>query len=457
MATLSVYDQLFDVVVAGAGVSGCAAAVSAARAGATVLVIEKNGYAGGTLTACGVGPMMTFHAGDKQVIQGFMQEVVDRLVQEGFSPGHVPDTKQYTDTLTPFNAEGLKLVLDNLLAQSGCTVLFHTFTGAVLREGDAITGITVCNKDGLNTLRGKIYIDATGDGDIATWAGVPMQKGRLEDNASQPMTMKMKYCGVDTTALKAHVLEHIEDFPAMQPHVELFRQDIPMDLEGFHKEVAAAKAAGTLSIARENILLFGTDRPGEFILNTTRIIDHDATDALSLSQAERVGRQQCAQLDRFLRSSIPGFANALLEMTGPSIGVRGSRQMKGMYTLTAEDILTRKRFPSVIAHSGYPIDIHNPKGEGTASTFLAERGTYYDIPLEIMISHELANLLVTGRCASTSFEAQASIRVTPSVGAMGQAAGVAAAQAALCGGDVRKADAAEVQQVLLEQGAFLEI
>lgn len=454
---MSVYGREYDVVVAGGGVSGCAAAVSAARIGASVLVIEQNGYPGGTLTGCGVGPMMTYHAGQKQVIKGFMQEVVDRLVNLGYSPGHVPDTKQYTDTVTPFSAEGLKLVLDELLTQSGCTVLYHTFTGAVITAGGRISGIEICNKDGLNRVRGKVYIDATGDGDIAAWAGAPMTKGRTGDGASQPMTMKMKYCGVDTAALKAYVLENLTNFPRMQPHAALLRQDIPMDLEGFDDEVAQAKAAGELTIARENILLFGTNRNGEYIINTTRVINHDATDALSLSNAEIVGRRQCAELDRFLRMKVPGFENALLEFTGPSIGIRSSRQLQGAYILTAEDILSCKPFSSVIAHSGYPIDIHNPKGEGTDSTFLSERGSYYSIPYEVMICGELKNLLVTGRCVSATFEAQAAIRLTPSAGAMGQAAGIAAAQAATGGGDTRRVDVGQVQKELLTQGAYLEI
>ena len=452
----TVYDRQFDIVVAGGGVSGAVAALAAARCGADVLVVEQTGYLGGTLTSCGVGPMMTFHAGEKQVICGIMQEIVETLQARGHSTGHVPDTKQYTDTVTPFNAEGLKAVLDDLLSNAGVTIMFHSFIGAVAREGDRVSALTVCNKDGLNTLKAKVFIDSTGDGDVASWAGATMTKGRESDGASQPLTMKMKYCNVDTKALKGHVLANIKDFPKMIEHVDLFSQDIPMDLEGFNREVAQAKADGELDIARENVLLFGTDREGEFIFNTTRVIGHDATCAMSLSDAERIGRRQCVQLDRFIRKYIPGFKNALLEYTGPSIGVRSSRQLVGSYILTAEDILVCKRFGSVIAHSGYPIDIHNPTGEGTASTFL-QPGNYYDIPYEVMVCGEIANLIVTGRCCSVTFEAQASVRLTPSAGAMGQAAGIAASLAAREGGDVRSVNVSAVQSLLKSQGAFLEV
>lgn len=450
------YTVPYDVLVAGGGVSGCAAALAAARNGAKVLVLEQRGYLGGTLTGCGVGPMMTFHAGKNQVILGIMEELVEELARRGQSPGHVPDTKQFTSTVTPFDAEGLKLLLDEKLAAAGCTVLFHTFLGAVQTENGSISGVTICNKDGMRTLCARVYIDATGDGDLAAWAGAPMTKGRQEDGAAQPMTMTMKYCGVDTEKLKSYVLAHLERFPKLAPYAELFRQPIPVDLEGFDAEFAQAKQAGEMSIRRENVLMFATGRPGEYILNTTRILGHDATNAASLSDAEREGRRQCAELDRFLRQWAPGFEKAMLEYTGPSVGVRSSRQLVGRYTLTAQDILTRRRFSDTIAHSAYPVDIHNPDGEGTTAVFLNEPGTYYAIPYGVMVCDQVSNLLVTGRCASATFEAQAAIRLTPSAGAMGQAAGIAAAMAACGNGHTGKVDVRELQRRLREQGAFVE-
>ena len=455
--TRTIYEKRFDVFVAGGGVSGCAAALAAARNGASVLVAEQNGYLGGSLTGCGVGPMMTFHAGEKQVIRGIMQELVEALEARGWCPGHVPDTKQYTSTVTPFFSEGLKLILDEKLREAGCTVIFHTFLGGVTAADRWISGVTVCNKDGLHQVSAKIFVDATGDGDIAAWAGEEMTKGRPEDGAAQPMTMKMKYCGVDTGRLKRWVEDHPERFPALAPHIDLFSQDIPIDLEGFEEEFRQAKAEGSLSIRRENVLMFATGRPGEYIVNTTRIVDHDAADALSLSDAERAGRLQCAELDRFLRKHLSGFENALLEFTGPSVGVRGSRQLVGKYVLTPEDILTRRSFPDRIAHSAYPIDIHNPKGEGTSSTFMSEPGSYYSIPYSIMTGLRTANLLVTGRCVSAAFEAQAAIRTTPTVGAMGQAAGTAAAMAAAGDGIVWNVDVSRLQRTLAAQGAYLEL
>lgn len=453
-----IYKEMYDVIVVGGGVSGTVAAIAAARAGAKALLVEQTGYLGGTLTSCGVAPMMTFFAGDKQVIKGLMQEIVDRLTARGSSCGHIEDTTRYVKYITPFDAEGLKLVLDEMVRDSGCEVLFHTFTGGVATENGAISAVAVCNKDGLHELRAKVYIDATGDGDIMAWAGEDYIKGRPQDGAAQPMTMKMKYCNVDTVALKAYIRSHLEEFPRLEHNLDLLETDAPLAVAGFDALFRQAKEAGELSIPREDVLMFETCRPGEFVVNTTRLLNCDATDATSLTRAEFEGRRQCAQLDRFFRTRVPGFERALLEFTGPSVGIRGSRQLAGKYVLTADDVLNAKRFPSVIAHTGYPIDIHNPDGEGTTTHYIGENGgrTYYDIPYEVLVPRRTGNLLVTGRCVSVSFEAQASIRLTPSSGAMGQAAGIAAALAAKSGITVSEVDVGEIQRLLIDNGAYLE-
>ena len=437
------YEKQYDVIVAGGGVSGTVAAIAAGRLGADVLILEEGAYLGGALTGCGVGPMMTFHAGEKQVIRGIMEEIVERLKTDGYSTGHIYDTMQYISYLTPFNSEGLKVVLDEMTAEAGCTVLFHTFIGAAVCGEGKIESLTVCNKDGIHSVSARVYIDGTGDGE--------------SDGAAQPMTMNMKYLNVDTEAIKEHIRTHIADFSRHQGNEELMDTVSRFSFCGFQDEFREARERGELEIRREDVLCFETDRPGEYIVNTTRIIGHDAVNAASLSDAEVTGRRQCRQLDRFLRRHVPGFQNAVLEFTGPRVGVRGSRQLSGKYTLTAEDILERRSFDSVIAHSAYPIDIHNPKGVGTDSRFLSEKGTYYSIPYETLYCEEIKNLLAAGRCISASFEAQAAIRTTPTAGALGHAAGVAAALAAKGDGDVSKVSRKELQKRLKEQGAYLDL
>ncbi len=448
-------NQITDVCIAGGGVSGCAAAIASARNGAGTLLIEESGYLGGSLTLCGVGPMMTFFSGEKQIIKGIGQEIVDRLIQKSGSCGHMEDTTKFVSFLTPFSSEMLKLVLDEMMEEAGVKVLFHTSVAGAEQKDGKIEEITICNCEGLAKVQAGIYIDATGDGDLAAMSGAPMTKGRESDHKMQPMTMNVKYCNVNIKRLKSHILDHIDEFPRLKGKEELIRSSAPIAVAGFAKEMKAAIDRKDLSFPREELLLFETNVPGEVIINTTRIIGLDPTNAEDLSKAEALGRKQCRELDLFLRREIPGFEASLLEFTGPKIGARSSRQLKGAYTLTAEDILSCRKFPSKVCQSAYPIDIHNPGGAGTVSAFLSEPGTYYEIPFEVLYCREIDNLLVTGRCVSAAFEAQAAIRLTPSAFALGQAAGAAACLCRQQKVKVSELKVEELQVKLLEQDAAL--
>ncbi|WP_249274552.1 FAD-dependent oxidoreductase [Candidatus Enterococcus clewellii] len=462
-------EKSYDVIVAGGGMSGAFAAIAAAKNGAKVLIIDQNGYFGGTLTANGVGPMMTFFAGEKQVIRGLGEEMVKRLVERGYSPGHVLDSTNYISYVTPFSAEGLKIILDEMVTEAGCDVLFHTYLIDVEMENNRLSSIVVSNKDGVSRIKGKVFIDASGDGDLAVQAGVPFQLGRESDNAMQPMTMNMKVYGVDTDALRQFVLNDPKKFPRLNRDLDVMKNTEILSFVGFDEEFKEAKKKGEISIPREDILFFETSVAGEFIMNTSRIINESGVSAQGLTRAEMIGREQCEELYRFLVKHIPGFENAQVAYTGPSVGVRGTRQIKGVYTLTNEDVLENKAFQTVVAHSGYPIDIHNPKGEGTVSVHSNQKeeiqhagfdrsafDSYYKIPYEIMITNEISNLIVTGRCVSASFEAQAAIRTTPTMTALGQAAGTAAAIAATAGQSVQKIDISLLQDKLMQQGSYIE-
>ncbi|WP_110945231.1 FAD-dependent oxidoreductase [Paenibacillus phocaensis] len=448
--------ESFDVIVMGGGISGTMAAVAAAKSGAKTLIVESQGYLGGTLTANGVGPMMTFHAGEKQAIQGLTDELIERLKGIGKSPGHIFDTTGFTYTVTPFDAEAMKVELESMVLENGGQILYHTMLAEVHTEDQRVVGITLCNKSGLSRLSAKVFIDATGDGDLAVRAGAAFTKGREKDGAMQPMTLKMKMTHVDIAKVKAYIHAHPEDFPLYKGDTSIIEKAPRLSTSGFVGLFKQAKARGEISIPREDVLFFETNTPGEVILNTTRILGHDGTDAWSISRAETEGRKQCRELERFVKKYIPGFENAVVESTGPSIGVRGSRQIIGLYTLTSEDILAQTRFADTIAHSGYPIDIHNPDGEGTKHEKL-EWGGMYSIPYRCLVTPALNNVIVIGRCLSATFEAQAAVRTTPTTGAIGHAGGVAAAQAALQDLDVRQVDVGKVQKVLKEQGAYLEV
>jgi flavin-dependent dehydrogenase len=166
----------YDVIVLGGGPSGTMAGIAAARAGARTLVADQHGFFGGSLTAMGVGPMMSFHNNvGQQVIEGLPQELIDRLIARGASPGHVPDSTTYVTTVTPFDSEYLKIELEEMVREAGADVLFHTQLAAVALEADGgrISEVVLCNKGGLTAYRARVFVDASGDGDLATRAGAP--------------------------------------------------------------------------------------------------------------------------------------------------------------------------------------------------------------------------------------------------------------------------------------------
>lgn len=443
----------YEVCVVGGGVAGTAAAIAAARTGAKTVLIEESGCLGGSLTICGVGPMMTFFSGEKQIIGGIAQEIVERLVNRRASTGHVPDTTHYVSYVTPFSSEGLKVVLDEMTEEAGVTVQFHASVAAAELEEHQIKRITVCSCEGLSSLEAKLYIDATGDGDLAYFSGLPMTHGRPGDHLTQPMTVNMKYCNVNMNQLKQYILEHIDQFPRLIGKEEAVRSPLPLAVAGFSAQLKEAAQSGKVSVPREEVLFFETERPGEVIVNTTRITGLNPTSAADLSQGEREGRKQCLELDAFLREYVPGFSEALLEFTGPNIGIRSSRQLNSAYVLTAEDVLAGRRFSSAICRNAYPIDLHNPDGQGTSTSFLKQGD--YEIPYEALYSRQAGNFLAAGRCIGATFEAQAAIRTTPCAFAIGQAAGTAAGLCVQNSCQVQELDCEELRQELIRQGARL--
>ncbi|HEY0944016.1 MAG TPA: FAD-dependent oxidoreductase [Opitutaceae bacterium] len=452
-------EMSYDVVVVGGGVSGSVAAIAAARLGARVLIVEEHGFLGGSLTAMGVGPMMSFHnpAGE-QVVRGIPDEIVERLKARGASLGHIPDTTTYCSTVTPFESEELKIELESLFIEAGGHLLFHTLLAAAESEDRRLTRILVCNKAGLSAIRARVFIDGTGDGDLAARAGVPFHKGRAEDGAAQPMTMNLKLANVDTETVRRYAIGHPDDFlwHPLGPEEALRRlQTSPrLSLAGYIKAWHAARERGEVDVPRDQVLFFETPVPGVVVVNTSRITGLDATDPFQLSRAECLGRRQCAQIFNFLRKHAVGFEKAIRMDTAAKIGVRESRHVQALYQLTAEDVLSARPFEDAIALGGYPIDIHSPSAATTVTTRLQPK-TKYQIPLRSLLVGDPANLVVAGRCIGATHEAAAAFRVTPISMAIGQGAGVVAAEAAARGVAPAEVPFAAVRQRLLAQGACL--
>ncbi|MDQ0253009.1 ribulose 1,5-bisphosphate synthetase/thiazole synthase [Evansella vedderi] len=446
-----VIDEQFDVVVAGGGPSGITAAIASARSGAKTLLIEKYGFLGGMATNALVGPLQTFHAGEKQIAKGIGEEVIQRLKQIGGTPGHVRDMIGFVPTVTPVDVEKLKYIYQEMAEESDVKLQLHTVvTGVELKEEGTLKALQLYNKSGHYKVQAKVFIDCTGDGDVVAMAGVPYEKGRPKDGLAQPMSMMFRMGKVNLEKVKEYMRNNPDDFVLAKDW-----DSFPMvAVSGFFSLVKKAKEEGRFTIDRDRVLLFELPTEGEVSVNMTRVIRYDATDGQALSKAEIISRRQVMEVVQFLQRDVPGFEEAILINCGTQIGVRESRRIIGEYVLTGEDVVTGRKFDDVIALGSYPIDIHAPDGD-EINVIQMEPGTIYDIPYRSILNKEVPNLLVAGRCLSATHEALASARVTPTAMLVGQAAGTAAAIAVHEEQLPRNISIEKLQQSLRKQECYL--
>lgn len=444
-----------DVIVVGGGPAGICAAIAAARENAKVLLVEQSGFCGGMATLGMVGPFMTSYdrKGERMIIRGLFEEIVNRMVERGYAihPSQVRAGTGFTswivvghDHVTPFEPEGLKLVLDDMLEEAGVKVLYHTQFLRPLMTGGAIEGVEVASKSGLQTIYGKVVIDCTGDGDVAARAGVPFEKGNEELGLMQPATMFFHICNCDEKAMDADVQANIHNF---------YRKD-GVNYRSFHWRVSQARENGDWTMNRVSLGLFRMPKPDEWCVNTSRIMNVDATDNESLTRAEIEGRRQAENILSFLRKYVPGCENAKLKSTGSYIGIRESRHIKGDYRLTADDLLGAKVPEDSILLSANSVDVHGRFGPAS-NEYVPINGDYYGVPYRSLIAYGVEGLLLAGRCVSADSTAAGAIRVMPPCMAMGQAAGTAAAMAAKAGVSPRSIDAQALRARLKENHAVL--
>lgn len=443
-----------DVLVVGGGPAGLGAALGAAAAGVRVVLAERYGFLGGNATAALVMPFSSYHTESREegetystplfvpgdhgsgraVIGGAVSSLVECLVAAG---GAIPPSRN-TGYVVPFDPEVFKVVALDLLDQRGVELLLHAFASSVLERGQ-VRGVVFETKSGPVVIRAKVVVDCTGDGDVAAGAGAPYEIGRETDGLVQPMTLMFVMAGFHRTAFASYVREHPSEWRGVH---------------GLWDLVRSAREAGELDLPREDILFFATTREEEVVVNCTRITRVLGIDVWDLTYAEWMGRMQMRQIAAFLRKYAPGFEIAHVAQSGFIAGARETRRIRGEYVLTADDILTARKFSDVVAHGTYPMDIHNPAGSGTVLKRVPP-GESYDIPLRCLIPLEVDNLLVAGRCISGTHEALSSYRVMPISMATGQAAGVCAALAAGSRVQARNVASVDVQDELRRQGAIL--
>ena len=412
----------WDLIVVGGGMTGVAAAVNARRMGLDVLILEKAGYLGGAAGTCLINPFMPYSTnvdGKKfELSRGFFTELRKIMKEIGAYVG---------DGNENIHEEYLKIAMDRLVTREGVDVLFHAYLCGVEKDGDTITAVKAATKAGVLTFVARYFIDCTGDADLAVAAGCPFHLGR-EDNLCQPMTLCFRIGNIDLEKYK-------ENREYMQ---KLYKQ--------FQEE-------GKIKNPRENVLIFFTLVDGMLHFNTTRVVKHNPTDPKDVTEAEMIAREQMLEMYNFLHDNIPGFENSQLLYSAGEIGVRESRMIDGEHILTEYELKDCVKFDDAICAANYDIDIHNPEGSGT-SHYYFPAGTWYTIPYRSLVPKKADNLLVAGRCISTTHAAQASVRVMPIVTTMGEAAGVAAGVAAKANCAFRDADVKAIREQLIANGAF---
>lgn len=416
-------DKKWDLIVLGGGMTGVAAAVSARRLGLSVLILEKAGFLGGAAGTCLINPFMRYYTkvdGKRfDLSRGFFTEM-HNLMTEGGSM-----REGYGENI---HEEYLKLVMDRLVKKEGVDVLFHAMLCGVEKDGETLTAVQVATKAGSLTFKADYFVDCTGDADLAAMAGCPFRLGR-DDGLCQPMTLCFRIGNVDLEKYR-------ENRPLMQELYTKFQQE------------------GKITNPRENVLVFDTLVDGMLHFNTTRVIKHNPTDPLDVTRAEMIAREQMFEMYNFLHDNIPGFEHSQLLYSAGEIGARESRMIVGEHVLTQEELKDCTKFEDGIAAGNYDIDIHSPDGSGTSHYYFPE-GTWYSIPYRCLLPKNASNLLVAGRCISTTHEAQASVRIMPIVTTLGEAAGVAAALASKAGVDVKHVDVQALREQLARQGAFV--
>jgi uncharacterized protein with NAD-binding domain and iron-sulfur cluster len=450
-----------DVVVCGGGPAGIAAAVGAARAGASVTIIERHGCLGGNNTAAMVTSWNNLEREGAPEIEGVYQELVDRLKRIGGIAGTKDGVRQLF-----FDPEALKYVLDEVMEEAGVDVLFHTMIAKTIVENDRTIGVVIQSKSGREAVLGKVIIDSSGDADIAHSAGVPCAGGRDEDGKMQPGTLKMKVANVDTDKLEMYLAEHPKEV-FVQAHLKqsfdgTIREAPRMTFGrsegefkgrcyiGFPTAVAKAKADGQ-PLFTDYAHFHSTSHPGEMMINMARVSGVDGTDVASVSKAEVQGRKEAFLLTQFLRKYIPGFENCYLAQTAQIIGIRETRRIIGEHILTQEECEQGFLFPDTVA-SAYStmLDVHDPAGKGF--TVLRPLPHAVHVPYRCMVPLKIDGLLVAGRCVSATHVAVGSVRSTHKCMAIGQAAGAAAALAVKHDLQPRKLPAELVQAELKRQG-----
>lgn len=432
---LPIYGE-YDVAVLGGGPAGIAAAVAAARAGRRTLLIERYGFLGGMGTAAGVTNFCGLHAnvfGEMhRVVQGVASDLLARIDRlGGLNAPHLILGKSFAQA---YDTAAYKIAADDLLAAHKVDILFHALgAGVVMDQSRRIDALLVETKGGRQAVRADIFIDCSGDGDLAAWAGAPFEVGDSNGHMLYP-SMMFRLNGIDPERAG----EAWRTIPALMEQAE---------------------AAGTHKFPRKGAIVRPQKSQIEWRVNFTQLAREDGSavnglDPDQLTRGEIEGRRQAAAAFEFLRT-VPGFEKSYIVDLPPQLGIRETRRVRGGYQLSGEDVLGCVSFEDSIGVNGWPMEQHIAGDVVFRFPPIPQSRGFNELPYRMLVPEGVDNLLMAGRCASMTHEGQSAARVSGACFAMGEAAGSAAALA-LSGNTIPRDIAVEkLQQALQEQGAFI--
>ncbi len=510
-----------DVVVVGGGPAGFMAALAARRNGADTLLIERDTYLGGMITGGFVHSMHGFRHSKNYIqytptsawdtalcVKGISLEVMSRLQKKGgrIDQGHLmePSIREEVD------AEIMKQVLEDMMAESGVEVLFNTFAFDAAVEENVLKGVAVASKSGGQVISAGVVVDASGDGDIAAAAGVPFELGRETDGRLHGGSLMMDIGGIDVikyvTYLKDRPKKTEEDRKKQEEEASRLlggggTRGTVLTLDGKKGFFSMAGAAALtpwdevgqiIKDGKKHLRLPGLEaewlefvksgavpprpgvvklmyigapgctpgliRNGKIRYDQARCGVHEAffdqTNQEDITRAIIWMRKMNEIYLEFLRERIPGFEEAYIIQTQSMVGTRESRRIKGEYTLTGEDCVKGRKFSDVVAVSGRPCNVHSLTGVSGEMIFI-EVDQPFDIPYRCLVPQKIDNLLVAGRAVSATQLALGALRGEPCCMSLGEAAGTAAALSVRMGVIPRNLDVQQLQRKLLSQGVLL--
>jgi hypothetical protein len=442
----------YDIVIVGGGPAGCGAAIAAARRNDSVLVVERFNCLGGMATSGLLGFLGPFDNAERneadwirfrldaegkeyppeldvgdRIVRGIPEEVLNRV--DALGGAEIPKYGYI-----PANPETVKFVLDNMAQEAGVDIRYYTLAVGAEKKKDGVE-LILASKKGVESVRARRVIDATGDGDVAVALGADYQKGRQSDGAMQGTTLVFRLGNV-----KADPLDFLPD----------------VSKDEYHYDEAAREAyeKGEISFPLEGVgcmsLVPGME--GCFTVNQQHTFDIDGTDPDDLTKATINGRRQIREIVEFFRRHVHGCEDCYLIDTASTLGVRETRRIVGDYMLTSEDVLKGHQFEDSVCRYGYYLDIHLPDGKDYEQP---EPGTDYGIPYRCLTPKGISDLLVAGRCISTTHKALSSMRLMTCCMAIGQAAGTAAALSIQTNRDMHDLNVNHLRQELEVDGAIV--